>query len=745
MASATWAAGTSSWYVGANWSTGVVPGGVGGPDDVATLDAAGSYTAKVGNAGTTTIGSVAVNAAGATLGIALQGLTVKTALTLNSGRLLLQGALRGGTLVMNGGVMMRNDAAVLDGVRVQGTLDLSAPYSAGALTLLNYAPLTLRGPTTFVAADGASPGLLRVGGSALTFGTAMQWDNAAISFLAGFRTAAALNLGSARDVVGETVGFGAHAVLDIAANASVRLGGKGTLVNGGVISVSGTLTVDPLVTLAQAAQPGTLVVQAGGTLVFAGVAGPSIVGAAITLKDPTAKLVFQGAGAVGATLQDFQAGDTVDLQGLAYSNTLALSLIGGAVQVSQASGAVATFQLTGGPASYTAEQFSLTDNGTGGTLLHTTHVMNPEPDFDAVYYLANNPDVAAAGVNPLQHYLQYGWKEGRDPSAYFSTSGYLRQNPDVAAAGMNPLEHFQFYGWHEGRDPGPNFSLGKYLAANPDVKVAGIDPLQHFLTVGRAQGRVAFPVTPPAVVVATDALVDGTWYLAQHPDVAASGEDPSANYHRVGWKLGYNPDQWFDTTYYLKANPDVAAVGADPLAHFATYGYHEGRLPSLAFSNDKYLAANPDVAAAKLNPLVHYMTYGRTEGRMAFINEPQASGAPDPLVDRAFYYAQFATIVPASADATASYDQTGWRWGINPDAFFNTNYYLNHNADVRAAGVDPLKHYEVYGWKEGRDPSAAFSTAKYLVAYADVRTSGTDPLTSFVTTGQAQGRMAFAV
>ena len=376
MASATWAAGTSSWYVGANWSTGVVPGGVGGPDDVATLDAAGSYTAKVGNAGVTTIGSVAVNAAGATLGIALQGLTVKTALTLNSGRLLLQGALRGGTLVMNGGVMMRNDAAVLDGVRVQGTLDLSAPYSAGALTLLNYAPLTLRGPTTFVAADGASPGLLRVGGSALTFGTAMQWDNAAISFLAGFRTAAALNLGSARDVVGETVGFGAHAVLDIAANASVRLGGKGTLVNGGVISVSGTLTVDPLVTLAQAAQPGTLVVQAGGTLVFAGVAGPSIVGAAITLKDPTAKLVFQGAGAVGATLQDFQAGDTVDLQGLAYSNTLALSLIGGAVQVSQAGGAIATFQLTGGPASYTADQFSLTDNGTGGTLLHTTHVMN---------------------------------------------------------------------------------------------------------------------------------------------------------------------------------------------------------------------------------------------------------------------------------------------------------------------------------------------------------------------------------
>ncbi len=741
MASAKWAVGTGSWYAGANWSSGVMPGEVAGSDDVATIDALGSYTVKVGNAGTTAIGSVAVNAPGATLGVALQGLTVKTALTLNSGRLLLQGTLRGGSLLMNGGVVMRNDAAVLDGVRVQGTLDMSAPYSFGVLTLLNYGQLTLLNNTTFVAADGASPGLLRVGGSALTFGNTAQFDNAAINFLAGFRTASSLNLGSVRDAVGGTVSFGQHAVLDVAANASVRLGGKGTLVNGGAISVAGTLTVDPLVAVAQAAQPGTLTVQSGGTLIFT---GPTVVGAAITLKDPTAKLVFQGAGAVGATLQDFQAGDTIDLQGLAYGDTLAISFLGGALHINQGGLSVATFQLTGGPASYGADQFSLVADGTGGTLLQTTHVLNPEPDFDAAYYLAHNPDVAAAGANPLQHYLQYGWKEGRDPSAYFSTSWYLGQNADVAATGLNPLEHFEYYGWREGRDPGPNFSVNKYLAANPDVKAAGIDALQQFLVAGRAQGRVAIPVTPPAVVVAQDPLVDRTWYLAQHPDVAASGEDADANYHRVGWKLGYNPDQWFDTTYYLKTNPDVAAAGADPLAHFETYGYHEGRQPSLAFNDDKYLAANPDVAAAKLNPLVHYMAYGRAEGRMAFVNDAQATGAPDPLVDRAFYYAQFATIVPASADATASYDQTGWRRGLNPDAFFDTNYYLNHNVDVRAADVDPLKHYEAYGWKEGRDPSAAFSTAKYLAAYADVRTSGTDPLTSFVTTGQAQGRTAFA-
>jgi hypothetical protein len=45
-------------------------------------------------------------------------------------------------------------------------------------------------------------------------------------------------------------------------------------------------------------------------------------------------------------------------------------------------------------------------------------------------------------VNPLAHYEQFGWKEGRDPSAHFDTTGYLAANPDVAAAGVNPLDHY---------------------------------------------------------------------------------------------------------------------------------------------------------------------------------------------------------------------------------------------------------------------------------------------------------------
>ena len=57
------------------------------------------------------------------------------------------------------------------------------------------------------------------------------------------------------------------------------------------------------------------------------------------------------------------------------------------------------------------------------------------PGFDEAYYLRSYPDVAQFGGTPLEHYLEYGWKEGRDPSAGFSTDGYLAVNGDVRENG----------------------------------------------------------------------------------------------------------------------------------------------------------------------------------------------------------------------------------------------------------------------------------------------------------------------
>ena len=61
--------------------------------------------------------------------------------------------------------------------------------------------------------------------------------------------------------------------------------------------------------------------------------------------------------------------------------------------------------------------------------------------FDGRWYLAQNPDVAASGMDPAAHYLRFGAQEDRDPSPLFSTRAYRLAHPDLASSGGNPLTH----------------------------------------------------------------------------------------------------------------------------------------------------------------------------------------------------------------------------------------------------------------------------------------------------------------
>jgi hypothetical protein len=71
--------------------------------------------------------------------------------------------------------------------------------------------------------------------------------------------------------------------------------------------------------------------------------------------------------------------------------------------------------------------------------------------FDSHYYLANNPDVGRAGINPLKHYVQNGALEGRNPSKNFDAAFYIHTYGDVRIAGINPVAHFILYGQKERR------------------------------------------------------------------------------------------------------------------------------------------------------------------------------------------------------------------------------------------------------------------------------------------------------
>jgi hypothetical protein len=108
--------------------------------------------------------------------------------------------------------------------------------------------------------------------------------------------------------------------------------------------------------------------------------------------------------------------------------------------------------------------------------------------FDAAFYLATYPDVAQAGVVPLAHYLEFGWKEFRDPSPWFSVSWYLRSYPDVAAAEVEPLGHYLSAGAAEARFPTASSDSACYFARYGGLFEPGETALEHFLRIGASQG-----------------------------------------------------------------------------------------------------------------------------------------------------------------------------------------------------------------------------------------------------------------
>lgn len=171
--------------------------------------------------------------------------------------------------------------------------------------------------------------------------------------------------------------------------------------------------------------------------------------------------------------------------------------------------------------------------------------------FDADYYLDTYPDVINAAVDPALHYLNNGWKEGRNPSKLFDTGFYLSRHPDIRQAGINPLIHFLLHGVHEGRQ------------------------------------------TSPAIF---------------HQNLSKLPASLREDYLLV------KSSNTFDPHFYLNKYPDVLNAGMDPLTHYLQFGSFENRDPSATFNNRYYKAQMTPDEVKTLNPLVHYIKIGQTQG-----------------------------------------------------------------------------------------------------------------------------------
>lgn len=73
--------------------------------------------------------------------------------------------------------------------------------------------------------------------------------------------------------------------------------------------------------------------------------------------------------------------------------------------------------------------------------------------FDSPFYLERYPDVAAARVHPLAHYLLNGAAEGRKPNPWFDPDYYLARSPQarrrVDLNGRDPFVDYLEHGAKE--------------------------------------------------------------------------------------------------------------------------------------------------------------------------------------------------------------------------------------------------------------------------------------------------------
>lgn len=315
------------------------------------------------------------------------------------------------------------------------------------------------------------------------------------------------------------------------------------------------------------------------------------------------------------------------------------------------------------------------------------------PWFDSQWYIKQYPDVDAAGVDPVDHFVFFGWKERRNPSTYFHTDWYLTNNPDVDQAELNPLVHFIEHGEAENRLPNPDGISPRHVQDLVPATTIKVRPTDDLANLDEVMIRESEDIT----ILQSSSFFDAGWYATRYPEVSTLDFPPEVHYLRFGGLENYDPSPRFRSAWYLSTYTDVADIG--------------------------------------LNPLIHFLRYGQAEGRKAM-----------PATDAKSAVARNA-INDTSVEIDAESDDITIRERedvalLKSSPFFDAEWYADKYPQAATHGMTPERHYLHIGAFDDHDPSPRFRSAWYLATYADVADNRLNPLIHFLRYGQAEGRKA---
>lgn len=141
----------------------------------------------------------------------------------------------------------------------------------------------------------------------------------------------------------------------------------------------------------------------------------------------------------------------------------------------------------------------------------STFTLRPEAKFNddptsTIQLASENPVIAPIEIDRDKWLENY---EGvkKEAAECIDIDFYLARNPDVVdeffGGGLNPIEHYMIHGCKQGRDPHPLFSNLFYRGQFPDL--GGLeDPLQHYLTLNVDENPN------------TSTIFDAQWYKLEY-------------------------------------------------------------------------------------------------------------------------------------------------------------------------------------------------------------------------------------
>ena len=230
---------------------------------------------------------------------------------------------------------------------------------------------------------------------------------------------------------------------------------------------------------------------------------------------------------------------------------------------------------------------------------------DPASFFSTRFYIEKNDDVRSIDMNPFLHYLKWGKFEGRqgtpiphftDKYNYkipnreervirekFDIDYYLTQNFSLLSKNVDPIKHYIHFGWRLGLNPTRDFNTNFYVSRHVNTVFDYVNPFFHYFDEGFKLGSI--PLAVHKILLAesgrerdliTKEIIenyfDRKYYLERYSDIKKNNVDPLAHYISHGYKENRDPAPWFSTSFYKSKYPNFNLYNVDPFTHYIIWG-----------------------------------------------------------------------------------------------------------------------------------------------------------------------------